>query len=270
MKLTEKNYYGHKSNLEFMSVSQLKRFMDCEAAAMAELNGEYEPQKGRALLLGSFVDEMLTGTPKSRAKFLEENESELMKKNGEFYADVSQAAEAVARAQKQPLFMKYLSGNHQTIMTGTIANVPFKGKFDSYKPGEFICDLKYVRSLRSPNLFENFIDYWRYTLQMAVYQELVYQNTGERLPCYIAAITKESPPHITVCQIDQFTLDKELEEVKRLAPRYQKIKNGEIPPERCLKYDCDFCTETTVLTEPVPYELITMSAEQIKTMRGEL
>jgi hypothetical protein len=270
MKLTAKNYYGHKSNLEFMSVSQFKRFAECEAAALAELKGEYEPDRGRALLLGSYVDEMLTGTKRSREKFVEENQAELFKKNGEPYADVAQASEAVLRVKKQHLMMHYLSGKNQTIMTGKIAGVPFKGKFDSYKPGEFISDLKYVRSLRSPNLFENFIDYWKYTLQMAVYQELVYQNTGDKLPCYIVAVTKETPAHVTVCEIDQFTLDKELEEVKRLAPRYQKIKNGEIEPERCEAYECEFCTETKVLKEPIPYELITMSAEQIKTMRGEI
>jgi hypothetical protein len=45
-----------------MSVSQFKNFMKCEAATMAELNGVYTPERGRALLLGSYVDEMLLGT----------------------------------------------------------------------------------------------------------------------------------------------------------------------------------------------------------------
>ena len=270
MKLTARNYYGPKANREFFSVSQFKRFMDCEAAAMAELTGEYKPEKGRALLLGSYADEMLTGTKRSQEKFIEENQSELFKKNGEPYADVVQADEAIGRVKGQPLMMHYLKGKHQTIMTGELAGVPFKGKFDSYQPGEFIADLKYVRSLRSPNLFENVVEYWNYHTQLAVYQELAYQNTGERLPCYIVAVTKETPAHVTVCQIDQLTLDRELEKVKQLAGHYQKIKNGEIQPVRCEAYDCPYCTATKVLTEPIPYEMITMSAEQIKTMKGEL
>ena len=270
MTLTEANYYGHKSNLGFMSVSQFKSFQRCEAATMAELNGTYIPERGRALLLGSYVDEALTGTEESFAKFCEENRSELFKKNGDPYADVLQANEAIRRVREQPLMMKYLGGEHQTIMTGEIAGVPFKGKFDSYKPGEFIADLKYVRSLRSPNMFENVIDYWGYHLQMAVYQELVYQNTALRLPCYIVAVTKEDPAHVAVCQIDQFTLNDQLETVKKLAPTFQKIKNGEFHAERCEHYDCDFCTKTKILTEPVPYEMITMSAEQVKAMRGEI
>ena len=270
MKLTQRNYYGAKANQAYFSVSQFKDFLKCPAMAMAKLNGEYTPERGRALILGSLVDEMLTGTKKSQEKFIEENRSELFKKNGDPYADVEQAMETVERVRKQPLMMHYLSGKNQQIMTGEIAGVPVKGKFDSYKPGEFLVDLKYLKSLRSPNLFENVLDYWKYPMQMAVYQELVFQNTGKRIPCYIVAATKESPAHITVCEIDQYTLDKELEEVKTNLPYFQKIKNGEIEAERCECYDCDYCTESKVLTEPIPYELLGMSTAQLKAMRGEI
>lgn len=270
MKLTESSYYGAEANRSYFSVSQFKDFLKCPAMAMAKIRGEYVPEKSRALVLGSFVDEMLTGDEKNQAKFLSENRDELFKKNGDPYADVAQAMETVERVRKQPLMMHYLSGEHQVIMTGEISNVPIKGKFDSYKPGEYLVDLKYLKSLRSPNLFENVLDYWKYPMQMAVYQELVFQNTGERLPCYIVAATKESPAHITVCEIDQYTLDEELEVVKTNIQHFQKIKNGEIEPERCECYDCEFCTESKVLTEPIPYELIGMSAAQIKTMKGEI
>lgn len=270
MKLTEKNYYGQKANIEYMSVSQFKDFLKCPAMAMAKLRGEYEQEKSRAQILGSYVDEMLTGDENSQMKFITENYDELYKRGGQPYADVSQANETIARIRKQPLMMHYLSGEHQVIMTGEIAGVPVKGKFDSYKPRKFLVDLKYLKSLRSPNLFENVLDYWKYPMQMAVYQELVFQNTGERPPCYIVAATKESPAHITVCEIDQYTLDKELEVVKANIPRFQKIKNGEIEAERCESYDCDFCTESKVLTEPIPYELLGMSTAQLKAMRGEI
>ena len=81
MILSDSNYYSGKSNWRYMSVSQYKQFQKCEAAAMAELKGEYVPERGRALLLGSYVDEMLTGTKEAQEKFLEENRGELFKKN---------------------------------------------------------------------------------------------------------------------------------------------------------------------------------------------
>jgi hypothetical protein len=268
LKLTTSNYYSKKSNQEFMSVSQYKDFLKCEACAMALLNGTWDKPKSKALLLGSYVDEMLTGTKKSLEKFIEENRSELFKKNGEPYADIAQAMETVERVKKQPLMMKYLSGKHQKIMTGTIAGVPFKIRMDSYQPGEFIADLKYMASLRSPNLFEPLVKYWNYIAQGAVYQEIVYQNTGKRLPFYLVIATKESPAHLEVCEIKQYDLDEELENIKKNAPRFQEIKKVILFPERCEDYNCDYCTETKVITEPIDSNFMGMNAKQLKVAKG--
>ena len=270
MKLTQRNYYGQKANQEYMSVSQFKDFLKCPAMAMAKLNGEYEPERGRALLLGSLVDEMLTGTVKSQAKFLEENRTELFKKNGEPYADVEQALETVNRVGKQPLMMHYLGGKHQAIMTGEIEGVPFKIKMDSYNPEEYIADLKYMASLRSPNLFTPMVEYWGYDMQAACYQEIVYQNTGKRLPFYFVVATQEKPAHLAVGQISQWNIDKAMETVRANIVRFQKIKAGEIEADRCEDYGCEWCTTTKIITEPIDTDLFGMSTAQIKGMRGEI
>ena len=81
--LTEQNYYSDSANTEYMSVSQFKDFQKCEAMAMAKINGEWSQPKSKALLLGSYVDEMLTGTVESINTFLDENHSEVFKKNSE-------------------------------------------------------------------------------------------------------------------------------------------------------------------------------------------
>ena len=258
MKLKQNNYYSSEANKNWMSVSQYKDFTRCEAMAMAKINGEYIKPKSRALILGSLVDEMLTGTKKSQTVFMEENKQELFKKNGEPYADVAQALGTVELIKKQPLMMKYLSGQTQKIMTGEIEGVPFKIKMDSYKKGEFIADLKYMASLRSPNMFEPMVRYWNYIAQGSVYQEIVYQNTGKRLPFYLVVATKESPAHLDVCEIKQYDLDEELENIKKRVGRFQAIKSGEIPPERCEEYDCPYCTETRIITEPIDSNLLGM------------
>ena len=270
MKLTQANYYGKKSNLEYFSVSQFKDFMKCPAMAMAKLKGEYEQGKSRALLLGSYVDEMLTGTRESQMKFLEENHSDLFKKNGDYYADVSQAADTIERIKKQPLMMKYLGGKHQVIMTGEIEGVPFKIKMDSFKKGEYIADLKYMASLRSPNLFQPMVKYWGYDIQAAVYQEIVRQNTGDKLPFIFVVATKEQPSHLEVGEISQWNMDEALDVVRKHIVRFQKIKNNEIPAERCEDYGCDYCTRTKVITEPIDTDLFGMSTAQIKAMKGDI
>ena len=293
MKLTNKNYYGAKASQEFMSVSQFKNFQKCEAMALAELKGECERPKSKALLLGSFVDEMLTGTKKSQIKFIVENRSEIFQKSSKLskctdeelnellndylldifnidnkpFAEIVQALNAVEKVKNQPLMMKYLKGKKQQIMTGEINGVPFKIKMDSYKPGEYIADLKYLKDFRSPNLFENAIKYWQYDLQLAVYREIVRQNTGEILPVYLVIVTKEDVPRVAVVEVKEWNLEEPLEVVKALAPHYQAIKNGEIEPERCGV--CDYCADTTILTEPIDSDLLGLSLKQIKAAKGE-
>lgn len=269
MKLTQDNYYSQRANRAYFSVSQFKAFRECEAAAMAELRGEYKPQRGRALLLGSYVDEMLTGTYESQKKFILENESDLFKKNGDLYADVLQAAETVERVRAQPLMMKYLDGEHQTIMTGEIEGVPFKGKFDSYMPLKFIADLKYLKDFRSPNLFENAISYYGYITQGAVYRELVKQNTGMVLPFYLVIATKQEPADLAVVEVNDYDLNEALDELKKQIVRFQKVKDGLLPPERCESHDCPYCRGSKILTEVIDSSILGMSAKQLKAMRGE-
>ena len=61
MELTQENYFSQEANQEYMSVSQYKAFKKCEAAALSEINGEYQKPKTTALLIGSFVDSYFAG-----------------------------------------------------------------------------------------------------------------------------------------------------------------------------------------------------------------
>jgi hypothetical protein len=262
--LTAENYYSTKANRAYFSVSQFKDFRKCEAAALAKLNGEFQEDFGRALLLGRYVDEMLTGTEDSQRAFVADHEDDLFKKNGDPYADIEQAQSTIIRIRRQPLMMQHLNGSHQTIMTGKIEGVPFKIKMDSYKPGEFICDLKYMASLRSPNLFEPMVSYWGYDIQAAVYQEIVYQNTGVRLPFRFVVATKEKPAHLAVGEINQWNMDAAFEVVRKNIVRYADVKAGRIPPARCEEYDCDYCTSTVYLTEIIDTDLFGMSRKQVE------
>lgn len=300
MKLNTKNYYTKAAHEAYFSVSQFKAFQKCEAAAMAELRGEFTPDRGRALLLGSFVDEMLTGTKASQAKFVAENYTEIFQKsskiisvfknletlnerkefitgyddlfhiNNKPYADIVQAIDTIARVKEQPLMMKFLNGGHQKIMTGEIEGCPVKGKFDSYKPGEFIADLKYLKDFRSPNMFENAISYYSYDMQLAVYRELVRQNTGEVLPCYLVIATKQEPADLAVVEINSFDLDNAFEKFKNQIKHFQAVKNGEIPAIRCEDHDCPYCRSSKILTEVIDSSLLGMSRKQLDAMNGVL
>lgn len=73
----------------------------------------------------------------------------------------------------------------------------------------------------------------------SLYQEIVRQNTGKKLPFIIAACTKEKVPRFALLQIPQEDLDVKLEFLRNYLPHLQKVKNGEIEPGSCDK--CDYC-----------------------------
>ena len=66
MELNEITYYTEEMNMKYVSASQYKMFYNpysncCEAAALAEIKGEYIKPISKALIIGSYVDEALTG-----------------------------------------------------------------------------------------------------------------------------------------------------------------------------------------------------------------
>lgn len=253
--LCEENYFSKENELKYCGSSQIKSFMDCEARTMAKINGEWEEKPSTALLVGSYVDAAVSGT----LDVFKAKHPEILKKDGTLKAEYIKADYILNRIERDELFMKYISGDHQTIMTGEIANVPIKIKIDSYFPNKAIVDLKCVKDFEpvwnnETKTKENFIDYWKYTLQGALYQEIVRQNTGEKLPFYIAAVTKENEPDIVVAGIPDEVLDIELEKIKEILPRISSIKNNMLSPNRCEK--CDYCKFTKKLTSIVDYKYI--------------
>lgn len=252
MTLTAENYFSSEANHEYMSVSQFKSFQKCEAAAMAELNGDYSEPMSTALLVGSYVDAHFEGT----LDVFKAKHPELFKKDGSLKSDYIQAESIIQRVERDNLFMALMDGEKQVIMTGEILKVPFKIKIDSFHLGESIVDLKVMRDFERIWDSENhirvsFIEAWGYDIQGAVYQEIVRQNTGFKLPFYIAAVTKEKEPDISALEVKQPRLDYCLDIVKRDLSRITGVKKGLFEPHRCEK--CDYCKSTKQLAEIVDY-----------------
>ena len=124
MKLTKDNYFSPEANMEYMSVSQFKAFDKCEAAAMAELNGEWVREKTPALLVGSYVDAYFEG---ALDEFKESN-PEIFRKDGGLKSEYVKAQKIIERIESDPDFMAMLAGEKQVIKTGVIEGVPVKIK----------------------------------------------------------------------------------------------------------------------------------------------
>src|SRR5690606_35377070 len=69
---TEENYYSQEANMKYMSVSQFKDFMKCEAYAMAKLTGEHTENKKNCFLVGSYVGAAIEGDEELE-RFIEKN-----------------------------------------------------------------------------------------------------------------------------------------------------------------------------------------------------
>ena len=139
-------------------------------------------------------------------------------------------------------------------MTGELFGSKWKIKMDSYIPNTVIVDLKVMASITKHEWVRDlgpvdFIRYWGYDIQCAVYQEIVRQNTGKKLPFYIAAATKEDETNIEVIHVADNFLRDALSIVEANMPRVLRVKNGEEQPHRCGL--CDYCRNTKVLTGPI-------------------
>jgi hypothetical protein len=278
MTLNKQNYFGPDAAVQYMSVSQLKSFLNCEAAALAEIRGEYKREKTTALMVGGFIDAHFSMEEHEFA----DNNPEMFKKDGTLKAEYIQAVDIIDRILADRLMTTMLRGEVQKIVTGEIEGVPFRGKLDSLispaqcltiadefpemeplltvteldDQGELvrkgtgaIVDLKVMRDLLPiymPGAGRvSFIQAWRYDLQLGCYQRLI----GGKLPCFIAAATKERVPDIALIHIPQYQLDVAFDQVADLIPRYQAIKAGEIEPSWCKK--CDYCKTKKTITGAV-------------------
>lgn len=263
--LTAENYYSNEANKRYCSASEFKQYVSlgttaCEARAVALLNGTYEEPKSDALIFGSIVDYLWEHDGDLTDFNKEHPDIDLYSSRGASKGNVlakwQKAIDVYKRTTKDELFSQFMSGERQKIFTGTIENVPFKCKLDSYLPHKAIVDLKTTRSIRKPFRitdvgYVSFVEKYGYTTQMAIYQELVRQNTGETLPCFIAAVSKEDVPDIEIIYLDDEVLKEALAEVKAKVGNIQMLKNGEIEPIRC--ECCDYCKSTKKLTKAIHF-----------------
>lgn len=266
MKLNNDNYYSQKANQAYFSVSQVKDFLKCEAYAMAKINGEWVEPPTTPMLIGSYVDSYFEGTLEA----FKARTPEIFKKDGSLKSDYIKAENIIQRVEKEELFMKCMSGEKQVIMTGELFGAKWKIKMDSYIPHEAIVDLKVVQKIRDISYKngwkQSFIEKWGYDLQLGIYQEIVRQNTGETLPCIIAAVDKQDYPDLDCILIPDEQLEFQRRELRWKMQRIIDVKNYNEKPKRCGV--CDYCRATKKLEKLIlPDELIVFHpvVETVKT-----
>lgn len=271
--LNASNYYSSEMNWKYVSCSQYKDFTGhnlgsrgCELYGMAKLKGLVQDEITTPLLVGSYVDSYFEGTLPVFSAQHPEIFSSRGKTAGELKSEYRQASTMIDRAVKDDLFMKYIQGDKQVIMTGEIEGVSVKIKIDSVDSRR-ITDLKTVKSISETFYVKDsgervsFAEWWKYDLQGALYREIYRQNTGDTLPFYICAISKDKTgttphPRISVIEIPEMIMDERLEEVKSNIVHIQELKDGLYEPVSCGV--CDYCADTLPLEKVISSDQIIM------------
>ena len=260
MILTNENYYSAEANQEYMSVSQYKDFRKCEAMALATLRGEWEKPKTTALLVGSYIDAWFEGTLDE----FKADHPEIFKKDGSLKADYVQAEELIEFIQKDRMFMEYMAGEKQVIMTSELFGTKWKIKIDSYLPDKIV-DGKVMRSMERI-MGKSFVEHWGYDIQMAIYAEVVRKNTNLDLETFLAVVTKQDPPDKDVIHIPRWRREEVLAEVEREIPQILAVKYGKKEPQRCGV--CEYCRATKMIEEPIDFELVGLSTSERRAILG--
>lgn len=168
--LDESTYFTPEANMRYLDCSSYKQFVGtcgkkgCECRALAIAKGEYKQPKTPALLLGSYVDRYFDGT---LAEFMIEEMDNLYTKasikkfkegNGdlELLSDYKMADVMIKRAIREPLFMKYVNGETQKILTAEIG-----GKYEVCFKDEMIINenlYKVVATFQSKQEADRYVD----------------------------------------------------------------------------------------------------------------
>lgn len=256
IKLTDENYFSQEANQQYMSVSQFKAFGGCEAAALASLNGEWKEEESTALLVGSYFHSHFEGT---LDKFKKEH-PQIFTAKGELKANYRQANEMINCLETDEYFNQAYVGEREKIFTGELFGVPWKIKIDllNLKDRYFI-DLKTTRGFErqwteQDEEYEKvtFVEKWGYLIQVAVYREILRQNTGIKdLDAFIFVVTKQTPPDKIPLYFKPEDYEIGINQVEQNIERVLQVKNGLVKPVRCEK--CAYCRSTKKLYRAFHY-----------------
>jgi len=276
--LTKDNYFSNKANWLYMSNSQYKSFVDCEARTMAELQGLWPEEK-----LAMDPDYFIVG---KYVHYWNEGALDKYKASPEFYYDkkvkakvkgekdtiekvlYANVAKCFAMGDKiievikaDKLFMMALSGQKEIICTAHYLGVYWKILIDSYFPDKKrFGDLKILKALSDKfwvdDHYENVFEYRGYFVQLAIYAEIERlfnaRKHGDYFEPFIAIATKGKYPDKEIVSFSSNEenyhdfIRRELIEVEKNMPRIKEVKAGNLKPNRC--GGCEYCLKTKVLT----------------------
>lgn len=276
MELNRDNYYSLEADNEYMSCSQYHEFLECEARAVARLQGRYTPPQSEAFTVGNYFHTAMESA-EAHEEFCKQNfesiyKTKTNKKTGELivtgekYAPYANADRMISVCYSDPLIKSLIDmdGENEVIMTGNLFGVPWKIRLDKYIADKrIIVDWKTTADINKTEYNpvsgerECFVEALGYMMRAAVYTEIEKQFTGNSTDAdfIIVAISKQDPPDKAALLLNhRQRYDWELDQIEKRIRDIQRMKNGELSPRRC--GICDYCRGTKVLKKIIPYYVL--------------
>ncbi len=248
--LLGKDYYSRESAIRYWSISQYKRFRECEARALAELRGDWtDTRDNTALLVGNYVHSYFE-SEKAHSKFVDENKTAMLSTRGttkgQLKKDYVIAEQMIEALKNDYQFMKYYQGKKEEAVTGFLGGVEFKGKIDCLNVdyGYFV-DIKTTKGSIDDTVWNGqervyWFEAYGYILQMAAYKTMLEAKYNKPFKPIIYAVTKETPPDTRAIAIENVdAMQNELNELAQNIKRLDAVKKGTEPPKPC--GHCEYC-----------------------------
>lgn len=259
MTLTPTNYYDIATDWQYMSPTWFKKFLACEAEALAELKQIWKPDSDPiALVVGNWLHSYFE-SKEAHEKFKDEHPEAISSRGptkGQLKSNFKLADRMIETLDQDEDFKNFYQGDKEVIVTGEIGGYPWKGKIDclNLKHGYF-ADLKTTADIykgyynEETHEREPFVYAYNYQLQMAVYQELIKQQFGVDCKPYIVAVSKQANPDKQVIDLPAYRLENAMTQILDAQEHIQRVITGEEVPTRC--DHCDYCRSTKHLDNVV-------------------
>lgn len=262
-KLTPENYYSVDTDWDYMSFSRFKDFCMCEAAALAQLKGEWAPKRDETpLLVGNYVHSYFE-SPEAHQQFVKAHKSKMISSRGKTAGSLKKdykSADTMIKALEDDELFNYVyrpgEDGKEVIVTGELGGHLWKGKIDSLNLAEgYFCDLKTVDDIHKKHwltddrVWGTFISDRGYYMQLAIYRELIKQTFGQDCVPYMFAVSKQAIPDKMAIdfadEADEIKLQSALQDVLDHQDHIWSVMAGKVEPISCGK--CEYCRARKVL-----------------------
>lgn len=242
-----------------MSPSVFKMMMQCEAAELSLLKGDYEPSNKDALLVGNFVHSFFE-CAEAHQKFIDEHPEIISTRGatkGKLKASFKIGQQMIDRLCDEELFVNLdETCEHEVILTGQLFGYDWKGKVDALNVEQgFFMDYKTVDDIHKRSWSDKYygmVDFIRardYLPQMWVYSQLLEQKYGKPFTCFIWAVSKQTPSDVQLISPSSIWLDPEELWIKEHIDRVEQVLTGEVEPKAC--GHCEYCRGHKAITSAI-------------------